>query len=122
MNRVFISFYLLPFGKNINRLHINNVPTRKLIDKGAKKYQKSLSINAFSSYKIQQFTNINNRTIQKFLKKLTKEEQQKTSGVVGRGGGGGKNKQHLEMNEFYLLMRKATQDKHLKIEQVDSTT
>lgn len=81
MNSLLISFYLLPYGKHINRLHINNVPTRKLIDKGAKKYQKSSSINAFSSYKIQQFTNINNRTIQIFLNRLTKKRNNKKQAV-----------------------------------------
>lgn len=41
----FLNFFLfsglLPFGKHIYRLHINNVPTRKLIDKGANEYRKS---------------------------------------------------------------------------------
>lgn len=82
-------------------------PHGKELTKEQKEIVIYFSNNGFSSFKIPEFTNINSRTIQKFLKWVN--ERGTTENKQRRGS---KKKQHLDKSEFYLDVWKATDDKH----------
>ena len=85
-------------------------PHGKELTTEQKEIIQNLSNEGFSSYKIQNMTGINSRTIQKFLKRMSER-----GNIKNLPRSGGSRKTTPEMTEFFVVAWKQIDDKLWKM-------